>query len=76
MKRKNEYKLKGIEVSCDYLEELEEDIIADVEEIVQDKFAPFRDNLEKEEEYTNNTYKTQYFYWGGEKCDEMIYFDV
>ena len=58
-KRKNGSKLKGIGVSCDYLEELEEDIIADVEEIVQDKLAPFRDNLEKEEKFTNNAYKPQ-----------------
>ena len=69
VKEKVEAKLNDIEVTDEFAKELAIELIYEMEDLVQDKLAAFRDTLDED---IGEVYENQHFYWVGEDCNEMM----
>ena len=83
IKKKLEAKLSDHGLSIEQGKELEAELIEEMEETIQQEIAAFKYNLEysgqeKYEASSNTTDEEpeEYrFYWGGEVCNEMFFYD-
>ena len=83
IKKKLEVKIIEKEIDDAAAAELEKELLEDREEMIQKELATYRftlENMEEENSEDSNNYAYESediprFYWAGEDCNEMVFFD-